>query len=187
MSSPTIEAQVLASLAEGKSISQTARDAGIHRATVYNWLHGNPAFANALQSSIRHRTAAALDRALELVDPAFDTLRQLIENEQVSPSVRLRAARLIVDFVQASAVPGDTETQPAAKSPMSLEEISENLLARERIFRETWAASRAAAPPAPPQTPRNALCPCGSGIKFKRCCGTSAPPVLNTHGFSAAA
>jgi len=24
---------------------------------------------------------------------------------------------------------------------------------------------------------RNARCPCGSGLKYKRCCGTSAPPV----------
>jgi hypothetical protein len=31
----------------------------------------------------------------------------------------------------------------------------------------------------PPATPRNALCPCGSGAKYKRCCGTNAPPVLN--------
>ena len=29
-----------------------------------------------------------------------------------------------------------------------------------------------------PQTPRNAPCPCGSGTKFKRCCGLNAPPVL---------
>jgi hypothetical protein len=29
------------------------------------------------------------------------------------------------------------------------------------------------------QTPRNALCPCNSGMKFKRCCGQNAPPVLN--------
>ena len=29
------------------------------------------------------------------------------------------------------------------------------------------------------QTPRNALCPCGSGTKYKRCCGKDAPPVLN--------
>jgi hypothetical protein len=27
-------------------------------------------------------------------------------------------------------------------------------------------------------TPRNAPCPCGSGVKHKRCCGKSAPPVL---------
>jgi SEC-C motif-containing protein len=28
------------------------------------------------------------------------------------------------------------------------------------------------------ETPRNALCPCASGRKYKRCCGQSAPPVL---------
>ena len=37
--------------------------------------------------------------------------------------------------------------------------------------------------PAPgplPATPRNAPCPCGSGRKFKRCCGLHAPPVLHS-------
>jgi hypothetical protein len=28
------------------------------------------------------------------------------------------------------------------------------------------------------ETPRNAPCPCHSGLKYKRCCGTAAPPVL---------
>ncbi|MFN7933748.1 MAG: SEC-C metal-binding domain-containing protein, partial [Bryobacteraceae bacterium] len=32
----------------------------------------------------------------------------------------------------------------------------------------------------PESTPRNAPCPCGSGHKFKRCCGRNAPPALNT-------
>jgi len=31
----------------------------------------------------------------------------------------------------------------------------------------------------PKFTPRNAQCPCGSGNKYKRCCGKNAPPVLN--------
>jgi SEC-C motif len=31
---------------------------------------------------------------------------------------------------------------------------------------------------APVQTPRNADCPCKSGLKFKRCCGQNAPPML---------
>ena len=35
-----------------------------------------------------------------------------------------------------------------------------------------------AEPHAPAQTPRNAPCPCGSGVKFKRCCGGDAPAVL---------
>ena len=33
--------------------------------------------------------------------------------------------------------------------------------------------------PSSVQTPRSAPCPCGSGEKYKRCCGRSAPPVLN--------
>jgi hypothetical protein len=32
---------------------------------------------------------------------------------------------------------------------------------------------------APGQTPRNSPCTCGSGLKFKRCCGKGAPAVLN--------
>lgn len=38
-------------------------------------------------------------------------------------------------------------------------------------------AAKASAEPV--TTPRNALCPCNSGVKFKRCCGKNAPPVLN--------
>jgi len=30
-----------------------------------------------------------------------------------------------------------------------------------------------------PQVPRNSPCPCGSGEKYKRCCGRGAPPVLS--------
>jgi len=29
------------------------------------------------------------------------------------------------------------------------------------------------------QIPRTAPCPCGSGLKYKRCCGVGAPPVLS--------
>ena len=36
----------------------------------------------------------------------------------------------------------------------------------------------AQSPEIDPQTPRNALCPCLSGLKYKRCCGPKAPPVL---------
>ena len=30
-----------------------------------------------------------------------------------------------------------------------------------------------------PEVGRNTPCPCGSGLKFKRCCGVNAPPILN--------
>ena len=41
-------------------------------------------------------------------------------------------------------------------------------------------------PPPTKQThspiPRNSLCPCNSGQKYKRCCGKGTPPVLNIDG-----
>ncbi len=30
------------------------------------------------------------------------------------------------------------------------------------------------------KVPRNAVCPCGSGVKFKRCCGNPATPLANS-------
>jgi SEC-C motif len=41
-----------------------------------------------------------------------------------------------------------------------------------------FAKQSQSAPPEAVQTPRGAPCSCGSGIKFKRCCGKEAPPVL---------
>ncbi|HEY4085130.1 MAG TPA: SEC-C domain-containing protein [Bryobacteraceae bacterium] len=35
-------------------------------------------------------------------------------------------------------------------------------------------------PPPAPEAARNASCPCGSGQKYKRCCGENAPPRLYT-------
>ncbi len=34
-------------------------------------------------------------------------------------------------------------------------------------------------PNSAPHPPRNSPCPCGSGLKFKRCCGPSAAPTLS--------
>ena len=36
-----------------------------------------------------------------------------------------------------------------------------------------------APPETSPETPRNAPCPCGSGQKFKRCCGIESPAMLH--------
>ena len=36
------------------------------------------------------------------------------------------------------------------------------------------------------QTPRSAPCPCGSGQKYKRCCGINSPAVLSRHMATAA-
>ena len=46
-------------------------------------------------------------------------------------------------------------------------------LAELRPMAETRGTALPSEPNPHPQTPRNAPCPCGSGAKFKRCCGRS--------------
>lgn len=49
------------------------------------------------------------------------------------------------------------------------------------LQRQSWTVNQPLPTPAQqpqePATPRNAPCPCGSGNKFKRCCGEHAPPM----------
>ncbi len=54
------------------------------------------------------------------------------------------------------------------------------------ITKQTQSAPAPAAAPVA-LTPRGAPCTCGSGIKFKRCCGKDAPPVLGTSCLRSAA
>jgi hypothetical protein len=113
----------------------------------------------------------------------------------------------LMDFLQVSKVkpfdPGPASPEPAptgADAPDggmdagmdALMALAEQQLAQR--FREEGLASvptpipvtpmasnckPAATIPAPtPTFPRNAPCRCGSGAKYKRCCGKDAPPVL---------
>jgi hypothetical protein len=66
----------------------------------------------------------------------------------------------------------------------ALDEQFNSILEDSSFCKPAKSTATAAKPTAssfcnPPATPRNALCPCGSGAKYKRCCGKNAPPVLN--------
>jgi hypothetical protein len=64
-----------------------------------------------------------------------------------------------------------------AQPPSRLARV--HALSTKRTQPPPLPAHAAPASSAQPETPRNAPCPCGSGEKFKRCCGKSAPPVLH--------
>ena len=75
----------------------------------------------------------------QLSGMALDTIREILEDPNAPASVRLRAAKLVIDNTNS-----ENETQePEPKQP-SLR-------------------------PAP-KIGRNDYCPCGSGLKYKRCC-----------------
>jgi hypothetical protein len=75
----------------------------------------------------------------------------------------------------------DPETAGGPPNMDALMALADKQLARQ--YREggigSFCKTAAAATASGNMTPRGAQCPCGSGMKFKRCCGKDAPPVLH--------
>jgi len=103
-----------------------------------------------------------------LADIAIDAIRTLVTDPNTPPAVRLRAAKLILDSktdCDNNAVDGNAEATPASKpatpahTPMP-----------ERLLRPAPVGTQNSHVRPPPKVGRNDYCPCGSGLKFKKCC-----------------
>ncbi len=185
--------EVLKALSSGLSISAAAEAAGIHRTTVHHWCRTIPEFRNTVDAVRQARTDAVRDAMHELLAPSLAVLTNILMDPSTSPSLRLHAAMAVINFNAATpkttTVKGITaETlsdlsyeagvkqgidYAAAQSEPESNEIHHNSsLSSENQSDESE-------PVRSPQTPRNALCPCGSGNKSKRCSGKNAPPVLS--------
>ena len=150
------------------------RDQG--RAQAKHWLKAH--FKDIGQKST---IDIARDEMNSLAAPSIAILRAVIEDENASPALRVRTALAIIKFV----------TTPE-KTTTPKESAHDQLLDAAYLTGYRQAQQRAAEKAEPEhedneihhnsshssQTPRNALCPCGSGNKYKRCCGKNAPPVL---------
>ena len=158
-----VQQDVLQALVAGQSISAAAKVGGIHRSTVHLWTQKHPTFARALLAARHHRAELLLDELGGLTDLVLDTFRHILSDEQAPASVRLKAAMEIVKLVEAQ--------RPTVRQT-TLTEVQFDRVDRDLQLHQVAQASQPA-----PQTPnvgRNAPCPCGSPLKYKRCCGNSA-------------
>jgi transposase-like protein len=173
------QAEVLKLLLAGSTISAAAQQAGVHRSTVHLWTRNHPAFSRALFAARQDRAETLLDELSALADLARDTFRQILSDPQCSAATRLKAAIEIVKLVQ-------------NQRPTELAKLKSDLQT-DRVFEEMLLATVANTPiPVPPQPAaatmervepvekqpvRNAPCPCGSRLKYKRCCGNPLTAV----------
>ncbi len=157
--------EVVKALSSGLSATTAADVAGLHRTTIHHWCRTIPEFRDALEVAKQARIDIVYDEMNALVSPSIDILRHIIEDESVSPALRIRTALAILKFV---ATPAKSATR---KQQDPEAEIHHNSSPEEQVEESAEAQ--------PPQTPRNATCPCGSQLKYKRCCGRNAPPVLS--------
>jgi hypothetical protein len=165
------------------SLGMAIDHAGTNRNTVTQWRHTIPAFNEALEQAMRDRAVVNQERIQALVWDAIAVLRDILEDKKASPSVRLRTAQTVFKIAAAG-----TKLEPA-ETPEPLAQ-PEGLTEDEAV---TEAEAPAAQPESAPKTEimhnraqmpirlaaepgRNSLCPCGSGLKFKRCCANHLPP-----------
>ncbi|MCU1275462.1 MAG: motif [Bryobacterales bacterium] len=174
------QAQVIAALAQGHTVTAAAREADVHRTTIHHWLRTEPEFQAAVQNAQSEYVAALNDELRDLSSRALKTLHALLEDPNTPASVRLKAALAVLERPRFPD-PG-WQLPERIESPQKQEFLDgmAELEANHRAMRMEDALEAN-------QVGRNAPCPCGSERKYKRCCGSAArvnlpaaPPLAST-------
>jgi len=168
----------LDAIASGASVNQAAAAAGVHRNTIANWRRETVNFEIALNNAHYDRALSLREKAEELTDLAFATIRGILEDPNASPSVRLKAALAIANLVT-------TQMPPRKKPPVTLDEAllgaaavpAPNPVSLHKMHNADQPAAVQTIRRDHPKVGRNEACPCGSGLKHKRCCLDKVPPV----------
>jgi hypothetical protein len=163
--------RVLSLLAQGTSISAAAAAAGIHRNTVANWRRAIPAFAREFELAARERALFWHDQASALAQKAIDVLSSILNDETAAPSLRFRAALKVISMA--------TEIKPYPAGTAEVEvpaPASENVEIVHNFAQNAQSCTNQPVRRAP-EPGRNTQCPCGSGVKYKRCCANRASPA----------
>ena len=97
MGKPKIsDEKLLAALLAAPTISAAAAVAGCGERTVYARLK-SPEFARKLEDMRRKSLETARNALLSRLTAAVDTMADVMENAENSPSTRLQAARMLID------------------------------------------------------------------------------------------
>ena len=171
------QAQVIAALAQGRTVTAAAREADLHRNTIYNWLD-DPPFKTAVDEAHREYVAILSDGMRDLAALALETLRALLEDPKTPPAVRLKTALAVLQrphFPQQGwHLPERIEDPRAQQVVDNLAEMKADYDAM-RMTDAMEASENRKKPAEAPPIPRSAPCPCGSGLKYKRCCANLRP------------
>ena len=184
-SSPTakslspIQLQVLDLLLAGSTITEAAEKAHIHRTTIHHWCRAHHTFIAAFNAARERRLLDVNDELRWLSGPALEALRQALTADKPVAPARLRAALAVLKAIQQDAPRLPYTASQQAALDYVVDEFHENKQAHEAATGTTRHTG--------PKIGRNERCHCGSGIKYKRCCGTGTSSVTPAQNMAAAA
>ena len=207
-----VQTLVIAALAQGRTITDAASDADLHRSTIHHWFRTEPVFKSSFQEAQREYVETLQDGMRDLAARAVETLRNLLDDPNTPPAVRLRTALAVLqrphfpqpgwhlperietpreqpvvdglaeikadyDAMQThnpSVSAGVSSPQPIASSAPCPQHHNPSVSAEESGSHRTITPSVSAGTSDPQPIARCAPCPCGSGDKYKRCCGRAS-------------
>ena len=176
-----VQAQVVAALAQGRTVTDAAHDAGVHRNTIYNWLQNEPDFQIAVEEAQREYVAVLQDGMRDLAARAVETLRNLLDDPNTPPAVRLRTALAVL---QRPHFPNPGWHLPERIEPPREQLVMDQITETKADYQAMRMSEALEASAKRKEPARCAPCPCGSGIKYKRCCAV-ASPIPSPHGAAA--
>jgi len=94
------QAQVVTALAQGQSVTAAAKQAGVHRDTIYQWLKSQLEFKTAVENARTEYVAVLSDGMRDLAARAIETLKELLDDPKTPAAVRLRTALAILQRPQ---------------------------------------------------------------------------------------
>ncbi len=177
MALTTTQLEVIKALVTGSTIKDAAEAAGVHRSTVHDWTRVHHEFRAALDAARHHYSQMVEDELRSLAAASTAFIRKCIEDETMPASIRLRAALAVVKSVAANA-PARRERDFNDLVEAAVHAADRQVALDRALSEPPQSEPTSPVVSAPAAIPRSAPCPCGSGAKYKRCCGISAPPQL---------
>jgi len=178
---------VIAALAGGATMKVAAEAASLHRNTISYWRRTSLRFRDALYQAQYDKAVLVREEAENHVAEAFAAIHTILTKPDASDTARLNAAKYIIDKAS-------TPPPPQAEVTYKIEHVSAEYAPDHAPCPAPGAAPQATAATAPkpeivhsnaqspvpsqpaqtvraaPKVGRNEPCPCGSHLKFKRCC-----------------
>ncbi len=175
-----IQDQVLAGLHAGKSVSAFSRENVIQRTTIYNWRHEHPNFGVALEQYRTLHQVNMYDFIQDLTEQALETVAALLKSDDAA--VRLRAAQAILRIAEPGRLPKGMRSEVEFETFADQSTIGNASLQLKEASSPTPGGVEFDTirqnPALKGEPPRNSRCSCGSGLKYKRCCGSVLTPSL---------
>ncbi len=153
-----VQEKVIAAITGGATQQAAAAAAGIHRNTIANWRRTSPLFHEALAQAQYDKAIFVREQAENQVADAFAAIHAILTDPAAPCSARLNAAKYIIE--KASTPPPPQPEVAHDFQPCAQPEIVHNP-AQNRPSPTVHSI---------PEVGRNSPCPCGSTLKFKRCC-----------------